>query len=463
MRPAARSAPLFRPPQAGEPPTLSVAELDRRLRSAVEGASVGVWVQGEVRGFKLATSGHAYFSLRDEHQDAMIDAVAYRDSAIRARRVLVEGARVVVRGKATVWAPRGKLQLVVDTARPAGRGALLEALERLKQKLLQEGLFDPERKRPVPTDARCIGVVTSASGAVIHDIIRVSFRRGAPRILLAPALVQGEDAPRSILAALSKLERVRDLDVVVVGRGGGSLEDLMAFNDERVVRAVAACPVPVVSAVGHEVDVTLTDLAADARAATPSQAAELVVADRIANQRALEHLRARLRRAMVAHLSEDRVALRDLRQRLGDPQRMIDEHRQRLDDLVSRARDATSRDVAKRRSALERLARRAVACHPKAVIARTRGELDSKRLRAAGAMRALIRARRSRHAELVSRLQMLSPLAVLARGYAIALGPDGRALLNAASVGEGDAVELRLRRGRLHTRVESSHPEPDEF
>ena len=462
MRPTPRSAPVFGSARASEPPTLSVAELDRRLRNAVEGASLGVWVQGEVRGFKLAASGHAYFSLRDERQDAMIDAVAYRDSALRARRVLVEGARVVVRGKATVWAPRGKLQLVVDAARPAGRGALLEALERLKQKLLHEGLFDPSRKQPVPRDARCIGVVTSATGAVIHDIIRVSFHRGAPRILLSPALVQGEDAPRSILGALSRLERVRDLDVIIIGRGGGSLEDLMAFNDERVVRRVAACPVPIVSAVGHEVDVTLTDLAADARAATPSQAAELVVADKRASQHALEHLRARLRRAMLLHLSEDRVALRELRQRLGDPQRLIDEQRQRLDDLMSRAREATARDLAKRRSVLERLTRRAVACHPKAVIARTKGELGSLRVRASGAMRGLIRARRSSHADLVSRLQMLSPLAVLARGYAIALGPDGRALLDATKVSSGAHVEVRLRHGRLHTRVQSSHPDPDE-
>lgn len=456
MRSVPRSPPQAAFP-ANEAPTLSVAELDRRLRSAVEGVTVGVWVQGEVRGFKLAASGHAYFSLMDENQDAMIDAVAYRDSALRARRILADGARVVVRGKATVWAPRGRLQLVVETVRPAGRGALLEALERLKEKLRNEGLFDSARKRPVPTDARYIGVVTSSSGAVIHDIIRVAFRRGSPRILLAPALVQGDEAPRSIVTALSRLERVRGLDVIILGRGGGSLEDLMAFNDERVLRRVAACPIPIVSAVGHEVDVTLADLVADARAATPSQAAELVVADMRAKEHALGHLRARLQRAMRAQLSEDRQVLRDMERRLGDPRRMINEHQQRLDDLTARARDAVMRDVARRRSALERLERRMMARHPRAVVVRTRGQLASLRFRAQAAMKAMLRARQARHVQFTSRLQALSPLAVLARGYAIALGPDGRALLDAADVKAGASMEVRLRHGRISAHVVKSH------
>lgn len=451
----------MRPPNTPASP-ISVAELDRRLRHAVEGATLGALVQGEVRGIKLAASGHAYFSLRDEQQDAMIEAVAYRDTVVRARRYLTEGARIVVRGKATVWAPRGRLQLVIDAVRPAGRGALLEALERLKQKLQQDGLFDPERRRPVPTDARFVGVVTSPSGAVIHDIIRVAYRRGSPRILLSPARVQGDEAPRSIIAALDRLELVRGIDVIIIGRGGGSLEDLMAFNDEHVVRRIAACSLPVVSAVGHEVDVTLTDLVADARAATPSQAAEMVVADEDAKRQSLAHLRTRLLRSMRAHLVEDRAVLDSLVRRLGDPKRDVDERRQRLDDLMSRAQVAVQRAIARRRTALERVQRRMVSRHPRAVVALTRGQVDSLRLRVASATRALLRARRATLNEQTGRLRALSPLSVLARGYSIALGPNGEVLLDSLDVREGDRVEVRLRRGRLQTRVEGREGSNDE-
>jgi len=435
---------------------LSVAELDRRLRTVVEDVSTGLWVRGEIRGLKTAASGHVYFTLKDEQQDAMIDAVAYRDDAMRSRRALCEGAKIVARGKATVWAPRGRLQFVVETARPAGRGALLEALDRLKQKLQAEGLFDPARKRPIPSDARSIGVVTSASGAVIHDIIRVAFRRGSPRILLAPAQVQGSEAPRSIIDALTKLQRVNGLDVIILGRGGGTVEDLMAFNDELLVRAVAACPIPIVSAVGHEVDVTLTDFAADARAATPSQAAEMVVADQQRNVQTLFHLRSRLGRAMVAHLREHRSALRELQQRFFDPQRAINEHRQKLDDTMQQAHAAMLARLDACRAQLNRLTRRLVARHPQAVMARTRGNVESLRWRAVVAMRGAIRHHRTELAAKETQLLALSPLAVLTRGYAIAVGPHGRALLCASQVEPGDMVSVRLRRGMLRVEVVDS-------
>ncbi|HEX9298425.1 MAG TPA: exodeoxyribonuclease VII large subunit, partial [Polyangiaceae bacterium] len=251
----------------------SVADLDRRLKRAVEGASIAVWVEGEVSNAKPAPSGHVYFCLKDEREDAIIECVMYRSAPVRARRLIVDGARVQLRGRATVWAPRGRLQFIGDVARPAGRGALLEALENLKNRLWAEGLFAPDRKRPLPSHPALIGVVTSASGAAIHDIAKVAFRRGGARIVLSATVVQGQNAAMRVIHALDRLERLPDLDVIIVGRGGGSSDDLMVFNEEAVVRRVAACRVPVVSAVGHEVDITLTDLAADARAATPSQAA----------------------------------------------------------------------------------------------------------------------------------------------------------------------------------------------
>lgn len=444
------------PKSDGTDEPLSVGDLDRMLKRAVEGVSAGAWVQGEVGAVKIAASGHAYFTLKDENEDAVIDAVAYRDAALRSRRYLLEGTRVVVRGKATIWAPRGKLQLVVEAVRPAGRGALLEALERLKQRLTAEGLFASDRKKRVPSDARVVGVVTSATGAVIHDIVRVAFRRGAVRIILSPTVVQGEEAPASIVAALDLIERVRGLDVIIIGRGGGSFEDLMPFNDELVVRRVAACKVPVVSAVGHEVDVTLTDLAADARASTPSQAAELVVADREAQIGTLAQLQVRLRRAMHARLVEDRALLERWVRRMGDPRVRIAERQQQVDDLTARLEASIRTSVNRRAALLDRWERRLVASHPRTVLARTQAQVDALTARMTASVRARVTQESSRLRNHESRLQALSPLAVLARGYAVATGQDGRALVDSNDVVVGAHVTVRLLRGRLHTVVEGT-------
>lgn len=432
---------------------LSVAELDRRLKAAVESTSMDVWVRGEIGGLKLAASGHAYFTLKDEQQDALIDAVAYRPSATRLRGVLSEGARVIVRGKATIWAPKGKLQFVVETARPAGRGALLEALEALKQKLRSEGLFEPERKKCVPKDARLIGVVTSASGAVIHDIVRVAFRRGAASILLSPAVVQGDEAPLSIVQALDKLQRVRGLDVIIVGRGGGSIEDLMAFNDERVVRKIAACPVPVVAAVGHEVDVTLTDLVADARASTPSQAAELVVADQQAFAHSLRQLHVRMTRAMRATIKDSDALLGDLGRRLGRPEEMLLPREQRVDDLVQRAQKAMEVLLDTSEQTFGRLQRRLVAQHPQTVLASAQHTLQSIAFRLRTSIMRRLQTDRQCLVAQQNRLEALSPVAVLARGYAIALGPDDAALVDASQVKPGNQVRVILHAGSVDTQV----------
>ena len=221
-------APRAPDPPPAEPRPLSVAELDRAIKGAVEDAfSAPVWVEGEVTGARPAPSGHLYFCLKDEREEAAIDVVIYRSNVTpRMRALCVDGARVRLRGKPTLWAPRGRLQFVADRLQASGRGALLEAIERLKAKLAAEGLFAPERKRALPREPRVIGVVTSAAGAVIHDVCRVAFRRGGARILLAPAQVQGAVAAESICRALSQLQRVRDVDVIVVGRGGGSADDL---------------------------------------------------------------------------------------------------------------------------------------------------------------------------------------------------------------------------------------------
>jgi exodeoxyribonuclease VII large subunit len=435
---------------------VTVAELDRRLRRAVEATTGDFWVEGEVTSLKRAASGHTYFCLKDEREDAVIDCVMYRFDAQRARKHLVDGARLQLWGRATVWAPRGRLQLVGTFARPAGRGALLEALEALKKRLEAEGLFALERKRPLPADPQVVGVVTSAHGAAFHDIRTVAFRRGSLKIVLSPALVQGDGAPDSIVDALDLLERYPGLDVVIVGRGGGSGEDLAAFNDERVVRKVAALAVPVVSAVGHEVDVTLTDLVADVRAATPSQAAELVVPDARARRDALLRRRSALRRAMHSRLELERHRLAHLTRGLGDPRFVLIQRQQELDEMLVRLRRRVERGLRAQAARLAHYERRLLSRHPLTVVARARVELGPLRARLDAAWERRLSTRRAALADAAGRLHSLSPLAVLGRGYAIATRADGRALRRARDVRRGDVISIRLAEGSLDAEVRAS-------
>lgn len=483
--PPARAAPER--PAPPEPRVLSVAELGRAVGRSLDRAFEGdVWVEGEVSGARPAASGHVYFCMKDEDEDASIDVVLYRmQVSPRARALVKDGARVRVRGRPTYWSPRGKLQFVGNRVEPTGKGALLEALEKLKQKLLAEGLFAPERKRPLPHDPRVIGVVTSARGAVIHDVCKVAFRRGGARILLAPAQVQGAGAAESIRRALGMLEAVPSVDVIIVGRGGGSQDDLFAFNDEELVRAVAACRVPVVSAVGHEVDVTLVDFAADARAATPSQAAELIVPDAAARQRLLDERSGRLRRAMHAKIAEDRVLAGRLAQAFGDPRLLIASAQQRVDEHVMRLGRILPRRLAREQEVLSRLGARLAASHPRERIARDRARSVEACTRLAAVAREVLRAsvdRRSsldarlvalapalvqgrvdRLATLAGRLDAMSPLKVLGRGYAIVTHAEtGRAVRRAAEVAPGGALRVRVADGSFAVAVTGTEQGGDE-
>jgi len=431
---------------------ISVGELDRRLRRAVEVASGDFWVEGEVASLKQAPSGHVYFTLKDEREDAIIDCVMYRFDAQRARRILREGARLQLKGRATVWAPRGRLQFVGSLARLAGRGELLLALEKLKEQLAKEGLFDAARKRALPSAPQIVGVVTSGAGAAFHDIRTVAFRRGGLRLVLAPALVQGEAAAPSLVSALDLLERYPGLDAIIIGRGGGSGEDLMAFNDERVVRRVARCRVPVVSAVGHEIDVTLTDLVADVRAATPSQAAELLVPDRAAQREALLRCERHLVRAQLSLLAAAHARLSRASQRLSDPRFVIAARQQELDELSQRMarvlRQRLVRSQRVRHELLQRLAHR----HPERVLGRARGELSLLSSRLSAAIRVQLGQRREAFGGAVAQLHALSPLAVLGRGYAIATR-DGLPVLAAGELARGDTVKVRVAHGAFSARV----------
>lgn len=439
---------------------ITVGELDRRLRRAVELASGDFWIEGEVASLKRAPSGHVYFTLKDEREDAVIDCVMYRFDAQRARRILVEGARLQLRGRATVWAPRGRLQLVGTLARLAGRGELLLALEKLKEQLAQEGLFDPARKRALPTAPRVVGVVTSGSGAAFHDIRTVAFRRGGLLLVLAPALVQGEAAAPSIVAALDLLERYPGLEAIIVGRGGGSGEDLMAFNDERVVRRVARCKVPIVSAVGHEIDVTLTDLVADVRAATPSQAAELLVPDRAAQREALLRCERHLVRAQLGLLAAAQSRLTRAQSRISDPRFVIAARQQELDELGQRmlriARQRLQRGQRLQQELSQRLAHR----HPERVLARARADVRLLSGRLLSATRLSLSRRRKAFGTLAAGLHALSPLAVLGRGYAIATR-EGLPVLSSLELEPGQAVHVRLSQGGFRAKV-TQVEEPDD-
>jgi exodeoxyribonuclease VII large subunit len=442
---------------------LSVADLTRRLRTAVEAATGRDWVEGEIGSLKRAQSGHVYFTLKDAREEACIECVMYRLAAQRARRHLFDGARVQCFGRATLWAPRGRLQFIVQDLRAVGLGSLLEQLELLKQKLYAEGLFAPERKRRLPVAPRVIGIVTSAHGAALHDIRTVAFRRGRVTLVLCSAIVQGELAPASLIAALDRIDRDPRVEVVIIGRGGGSGEDLMAFNDERVVRRVARMRVPTVSAIGHEIDTSLTDLVADVRAATPSQAAELVVADHAQRRNDLAALCRRLIRAARARLLEDRAAVNGLTNRLGDPRFVLSQRQQELDELRTRAERALRRRLQGASGRARLLSRRLLGRHPRLVIANSRVTLNPL----AGRLRSIIRLRLQGAANRLdadrARLGALSPFSVLARGYAIALSEQGNVISRADSVLAGERVQVRLHHGALWTEVlESVTPDADD-
>jgi exodeoxyribonuclease VII large subunit len=450
--------PLPEPPPPSPKPegprVLTVGQLGRVVGRSLERTfAAELWVEGEVSGARPAASGHVYFAMKDEQEDATIDVVLYRSSVTaRGRSLVKDGARIRVRGKPTYWSPRGKLQFVGDRVEPTGKGALLEALEKLKEKLQAEGLFAAEKKRALPHDPRIIGVVTSASGAVIHDICKVAFRRGGARILLAPAQVQGPGAADSIRRALRMLQRVADVDIIVIGRGGGSSEDLLAFNDEFVVRDVAACRVPIVSAVGHEVDITLVDFAADARAATPSQAAEMIVPDLAARRRLLEERTRRLERAMRARLSEEGAKQARLMRAFRDPRLLIASSQQRIDDLMYRLTSTVHRRIAQAKDHIGRQTTLLRAQHPHVRIARDRAranELDAKLVAAA---KHALRADAERVARLAGRLDAMSPLKVLSRGYAI-VTKNGHAVRHASEVAPGDRLRVRVGEGAFDAEV----------
>ncbi len=432
----------------------TVSELTLRLKTALEEAFPAVWVEGEISNLRTPGSGHSYFTLKDE--GAQISAVLFRGRGRRVRFDLEDGMQVLAFGGLDVYAARGQYQLVVEMMEPKGLGALQLAFEQLKRRLEAEGLFDEGRKRPLPAFPRVIGVVTSPTGAAIRDILNIIGRRfGDLRVLIAPVRVQGDEAPGEILQALANLQEVAELDVVIVGRGGGSIEDLWAFNDERVARAIVACRVPVISAVGHETDFTIADFVADLRAPTPSGAAELVVREKLTVIEALTELYARLKQAVTAEIAgyRERVEYLGRRRVLTDPTRALRDLHRRLDELQGRLRlglRASQRQVSHRVALATGGLRRS---NPLARIAGGAALLTQLKGRLAASAGHSVKVSRSRFAETVGRLESLSPLGVLARGYSLTRLPSGAVVRSAGQVAVGDPLEILLHQGALGARV----------
>ncbi|WP_433886272.1 exodeoxyribonuclease VII large subunit [Pseudomonas vranovensis] len=437
---------------------LTVSQLNGRARVLLEDVFRNVWVEGEISNLARPASGHVYFTLKDS--GAQVRCALFRQNAARVRQALRDGLAVKVRGKVSLFEGRGDYQLILDTVEPAGDGALRLAFEALKEKLGAEGLFSAENKRALPAHPQRIGIVSSPTGAVIRDIISV-FRRRAPQVelTLIPTAVQGREAINQIVRAL-QLADSRGFDALILARGGGSLEDLWCFNEEAVARAIAACQTPIVSAVGHETDVSISDFVADVRAPTPSAAAELLAPDSSDLQRRIDSLKRRLLLRIQSRLMHDRLRLDSLTRRLRHPGERLRQQAQRLDDLDMRLRRAFEQRLNQRRERLARLDTRLAAQHPGRTLALLKQRLDSLAERLPRAMRETLKDRRQRLQAQVQTLHVVSPLATLGRGYSILLDERGQAIRNAAQTHNGQRLTARLGEGELLVRVEDNHLTP---
>jgi len=426
------------------------------VRTALESDFGDVWIEGEISNLRSPGSGHLYCTLKDD--SSQIRAVIFRSTALRLRFNLEDGLHLVARGKMTVYEPRGEYQVVLDYVEPKGRGALQLAFEQLKQRLTAEGLFDPHRKRPLPIFPRTIGIVTSLSGAAVRDIITV-LRRRCPimRIIIAPVQVQGDGSAKQIADAIRALNEVGHVDVIIVGRGGGSLEDLWSFNEETVVRAIVASHTPVISAVGHEVDVTIADFAADVRAPTPSAAAEIVVARKEDFCTHIERLGGRLNGAVRGSISRLDSRVHQLNRRPGFAgwSARLALRGRHCAETTHALRHAARAGIAKRLRRYQNLRLQLEQFD----LRRRLGGVRARLVGVDGTLRAAVQHRRH-HAEkrlhsCAARLDNLSPLAVLGRGYAVVWDETRtRVIRRADEVKPGDRIRATLAEGEIRARIE---------
>lgn len=446
-------------PTDREMPVYSVSELTRAIRESLEGRFADIWVEGEISNYRPHGSGHHYFTLKDAR--TQISCVLFRGSAQGLRAGLADGLQIQACGDVTVYEARGQYQLIVRWLQPKGFGELQARFEALKRKLESEGLFDRERKKPIPTFPRTIAVVTSSTGAAIRDILNILGRR-APwvRVLIFPVPVQGSNAHLDIAAAIQKLSRreaggLPAIDTVIVGRGGGSIEDLWSFNEESVARAIAACPIPVISAVGHEIDFTIADFVADERAPTPSAAAELVAPDGAELRQRLRQLEGRLDTGAEKVLERRTEALAQSHRTLTahEPRRLIRNYAQSLDLLSERVHGAVRNslralfaEVADRRRFIEMQ-------RPEEQLEKWSERLARVRERFESGMKNRIATQEERLRGLQKTLSVLGPDAVFERGFSMTINADGEVISDAGSVKPGDRLTTKLHRGEIESEA----------
>ncbi|MBN8238002.1 exodeoxyribonuclease VII large subunit [Marinobacter hydrocarbonoclasticus] len=434
------------------PRALTVSELNHQARHLLETSFMQVWVEGELSGFSRPSSGHWYFSLKD--QKCQIRCAMFRGANQRIRTLPREGDQIRIRGKVTLYENRGDFQIIVEHLEPAGLGALQQAFEALKARLQAEGLFDPARKKPIPATPRHIGVVTSPTGAAIHDILTVLKRRcPAIPVTLYPTAVQGEAATADIVRAIDRAQQHGLADVLIIGRGGGSLEDLWCFNEEAVARAIAACPIPTVSAVGHEVDVTIADFVADLRAPTPSAAAEKISPDQQDWLRRLAEQQGRLGQSARRLLQRLDNQLGHLSARLRDPRRELLEKAQRMDELELRLNKAIRNRLDQQKQKTDYLLQRMSAQSPHRTLKTAREQTQRLEERLTLATRHQLRQKDERLQHIAQTLHVVSPLATLGRGYAIVKDDNDRIVRKAGDLETGSQITARLGHGSVAARV----------
>jgi len=450
---------LFEEPKPPTRRVWSVGELVGEVRAHIEREYADVWVEGEISNFRSAPSGHLYFTLKDG--ESQLPVVLFRRQAQLLRFRPGDGMQVLVRGKVSVYEQRGQMQLVAEILEPLGAGSLQLAFEQLKERLRAEGLFATERKQPMPAFPRCVGIVTSPSGAVIRDFLNIVGRRHAAlHVLLYPAVVQGEAAAAEVAAGIAYFNQTRSADIVVIARGGGSLEDLAPFNSELLARAIAASELPVVSAVGHETDFTIADFVADLRAPTPSAAAELITEAQHKVEEQIDQLRRRLERASRYKLMQasERLARLSIDASFARLRNAFGRRQQRVDELGFRMEASWRRLSRIRYDRLNHTVSRLLqhdATHRLLVLRERLQGLEGRMVRAQRIHTANCAARQR---ALEGRLQSLSPLAVLNRGYALVFDESGTLLKDSKQAAEGDVLTTRLATGTLRSRVTESRP-----
>lgn len=419
---------------ASEATVLTIEQLNRQIRQLIEGQLDLVWVQGELSNFKAHTSGHFYFSLKDAK--SQIKAVMFRGHNSRLRFKPTDGLEVIVRGRISVYEPRGDYQIVCETMEPVGAGALQKAFEQLKMKLKAEGLFDPAKKRPIPALPRHVAIVTSPTGAAIRDMLNVLSRRNkSVQITLVPTVVQGEAAAPHIVQALKMAYQLKNVDAIIIGRGGGSVEDMWCFNNEELARTIAASPVPLISAVGHEIDFTIADFVADLRAPTPSAAAELVVKNTTDLVHKIQTLQRMLGISIQKVLKTEFHLLKSLNARLIDPKRKLQDLILRNDELMMRLQNSVGRYFSSRK--------------PK---------LDILQVRLQNQMSQNLESAKSNLRETMAVLDSLSPMRVVERGYSMTMS-QGQLVKSYKQVKKGDEIQIQLMEGLLRAEVTESKKE----